>query len=186
MAKPCQEGGFPGPAVITQVEGQKLGLRPFQPGGDIDQVRVHGEMGQAAAEGKERLFGSRSNRYCRIGILDVLAGQRILQLGGERWAGRSRNSDQIQAVLVLQAVVELAADRKKVGGVELAVRLVQPAGRAEVGELELAAVALDPLAAARPACRRFSISEVAVSAAGRRAFAPCSFLNFSHSLGWVA
>ena len=131
-------------AIAALVERQEARRRAAQAGGHVDQVRVGREMRQAAAEREERLLGVAVEAVLADGILDVLAGQRVLQFRGEN--GQAvQEEDQVQAVLVLQAVVHLAADRKEVAGVELAIRLVQPAGRPEVGELEFAAVALDPL-----------------------------------------
>src|SRR5208282_1170278 len=44
----------PGAAVLAAVEWQEPGLRPFQFGSDVDQVRVDGEVTEAPAELKER------------------------------------------------------------------------------------------------------------------------------------
>ena len=131
-------------AVAALVERQEARRRPAQMGGHVDQVRVDREMGQAAAEREERLLGIAVEAVLADGILDVLAGERVLQFRGED--GQAvQEEDRFQAFLILLAVAHLAADREEVAGVEFAIRLVQPAGRAEVGELELAAVALDPL-----------------------------------------
>ena len=118
---------------------------PAQVGGHVDQVGIGREMRQTAAEREERLLGVAVEPVLTDRILDVLAGKRILELRGED--GQAvQEEDQVQAVLALLAVAHLAADREEVAGVELAIRLVQPAGQPEVGELELAAIALDSFA----------------------------------------
>lgn len=66
------------------------------------------------------------------GILDVLPGQRVLQLGGED-RDAVQEQHEVEAVLVLRAVVELAHDREEARPVEPPRLLVKPARRLEIG-----------------------------------------------------
>src|SRR5207244_6036311 len=78
-------------------------------------------------------------------VLDVLGVQRVLQLGGEdRNAVQEQN--EIETALVLPAVAKLPDRGEQVCRVEPPRLLVEPAGRAEVREAELAARVLDAVA----------------------------------------
>ena len=134
-----------GPAVAPQVEGQEAGLRAFQGGGEVHEVGVHGEVGQTAPEGEERLPRITVVTVLADGVLDVLALERVLQFGGEDRQA-VEEEDDIEAVVVRLAVLQLPDDAELVGLVEPLGRLVQAGGGPEEGKLELAPGVLDPLA----------------------------------------
>ena len=50
-----RDGRIAGATELPLVEGQEIGLRPCQLSSHIDQIRVNGEMGQAAPVGEQRL-----------------------------------------------------------------------------------------------------------------------------------
>src|SRR5205807_2238394 len=100
-----------GAAVSSLVERQEASLRSLKMRGLIDQVWVHGEVGQAPAEGEQGLLRIAVEAILPDGIRHVLSGQWVLQLGGEdRQAVQEEH--QVQALLVLLAVLELADDRE--------------------------------------------------------------------------
>ena len=78
-------------------------------------------------------------------LLDVLAGERVLEFGGAE-GDAVEEEGHVDALLRLGAVAELADDGEEIGGVETAGLLVEAARRAEVGEVELAGRVLDSLA----------------------------------------
>ena len=127
------------------VEGQESGGGPCQPGGHEHQFRVHGEVGQAAPVGEERLPGVAVVPVLLDGVLHVLAVERILELGRED--GDAVQEDcEVQAVLALLAVAELAHHREEVGRVQALQLLVESARGPEVGQPEPAAHVLHAVA----------------------------------------
>ena len=125
-----------GAAEPAPVERQKARLRPGELRRDIDQVRVDREMREAAAIGKERLARVAVGLVLADRVLDFLAGQRVLQLGGED-RDAVEEQHEVEALLVPGAVAELADDGEEVAGMQPLRLFVEPAGRAEIGELEL-------------------------------------------------
>src|SRR2546426_11710739 len=133
-----------GAAVSSLVERQEASLRSLKMRGLIDQVWVHGEVGQAPAEGEQRLLGITVEAILPDGVLYSLSGQRVLQLGGEdRQAVQEEH--QVQAFLVLLAVLELTNDREEVRLIEFLQCFVQAACGPEGSEPERAAIRFDTL-----------------------------------------
>src|SRR5438445_6280656 len=93
---------------------------------------------------KERLARVAGAHVLSDRILDVLAVERVLKLGGED-RDAIQEEHEIEAVLVLHAVAELADRREEIRRMEASRLLVQPARRTEIGELEFAARILDAL-----------------------------------------
>ena len=126
----------PGPAELAPVEGQKARLGAGQVGGDIDQVRVHGEVREAPAMGQQRLAARVAVGPVLVdGVRDGLAAERVLELGGEQ-RNAVQKQHQIEALFVLGAVADLACDREEVRRIEPAGFLVEPARRPEEGKPE--------------------------------------------------
>ena len=130
------------PAELALVEGQEARRLVHKLRGDVDQLRVHREVSQASAVGQERLAGIAVAFVLRDGVLDVLSGERIFEFGGEE-RQTVQEDPEVQAVLVLLAVVELPHHREEVAPVEALEFLVEAAGGPEVGESKLAAGILD-------------------------------------------
>ena len=76
-------------------------------GRDEDKVRVHREMREAAAIGEERLARIPVGLVLVDRVLDVLAVERVLELGGED-RDAVQEQHEVEALLVLRAVAELA------------------------------------------------------------------------------
>ena len=92
-----------------------------------------------------RLVGVAVGLVLPDGVAPGLAAHRVLQLGGDdRQAVEA--DDQVDRVLVCEAVVELAGDGEAVRLVEGLGCRVHAVGRGEVGEVELLAVALEAVA----------------------------------------
>ena len=156
FARPCllpQIGGgkalpggrVTGPQVVAFVEGHKARRCARQAGGEVDPIRIYGKVRQAAPEGEERLFGVARGAVLVNGVLHRLAGERVLQLG--RKEGQAVQKDrQVQAVLVLLAVLKLAHYRKLITFVQKLRIGVEASGRAEIGQMELAAQIFEAIA----------------------------------------
>lgn len=98
----------------------------MEPGGDVDQVGVDREVGQAATVGEERLPRVAVALVLADGVADVLPGERVLELGGkERQAVEEEH--QVEARVVLLAVAELAHHGEEVAAVEAFELLVEAA-----------------------------------------------------------
>ena len=131
-----RHGRVPCAAELAPVEGEKPRLGAGQMGGDVDHVRVHGEVRKASAIGQQRL----APRVAIVpvladGILDGLAAQRVLELGREQ-RNAVQKQHQIEALLVLGAVSDLTGDREEVRRVKPPGLLVEPARRPEEGKPE--------------------------------------------------
>ena len=147
MAKPLPRRRVARAAVAALVERQeprlaaRAGAWSRRPG--RDRRRSGPGSGRSAKSGS---LGSRSSRYClharprRSGRLSGFFSSAVKMGSPFRKSARSRLFSFFSLYL------QLADDGEQVGRVELLRRLVQPAGRAEVGQLELAAVGLDALA----------------------------------------
>ena len=140
-----RHGRIAGAAELALVEGQEARLRTGELGGDVDQVGVHGEVREAAAVGEERLARVAVGLVLADRVLDVLAVERVLELGGED-RDAVQEQHQVEALLVLRAVADLAHDGEQVRRVQPPRLLVEPARGTEVGEPELAARVLDAVA----------------------------------------
>ena len=65
------------------VERQEERIASSQVRGDVDQVRIDSEVGQAAPVGKEGLARIPIVLVLRDCMLDVLSIERVLEFGGE-------------------------------------------------------------------------------------------------------
>ena len=108
----------------------------------VNEVLDERKMSEATPEGQKRLPRVPIEAVLSDGVLDVLAGERILQLGGEEWQA-VQEEDGVEAALVLLAVVKLSDDRENVAQVKSPQLLVQAADRPEVCEIEQTAGVLD-------------------------------------------
>jgi hypothetical protein len=138
-------GRVAGPAELALVEGQEARPRPVELGGDEDQVGVDGEVRQAAAVGEEGFARVTGGPVLANRVLDVLAVEEVLQLGGEE-GDAVQEQHQVEGVLAGRAVAELADGREEVRRVQPARVLVEAARRPEVREAELAAGILETVA----------------------------------------
>ena len=126
------------------VEGQEVRLRPRKLSGNVDQPWVHRKVGQAAAIRKQWLAWITVELVLLDGVLDVLSSERILEFG--RKEGKAVEEEpEVQAVLVLLAVVKLAHHGKEIALVKALQLLIEAARRAEVSQPELAPGVLDAL-----------------------------------------
>ena len=125
-------------AEAPPVERQEPGLRAEELGGHEHLVRIHGEVGEAPRVGEERLARVPVGPVLVDRVLDVLAGERVLEFSRED-GDAVQEEGEINALIVLLAEMELADDREEVRGVQPLEFLIEPARRAEVGEAELAA-----------------------------------------------
>ncbi len=136
--------GVPGTAELPLVEGEKAGLRPLEAGRHVHQVRVHSEVGQAPAESEERLPRVPVEPVLPDRILDGLPGEGVLQLGGEDRDAVEEDREVQALLLVLLTVAELAHHAEQVRLVALLEFFVQPRGRPEERQGELAPGIFDP------------------------------------------
>ena len=172
-------------AEAPPVERQEPGLRAEELGGNEHLVRVHGEVGEAPRVGEERLARVPVGPVLVDRVPDVLAGERVLEFGGED-GDAVQEEREIDALFALLAEMELADDREEIGGVEALELLVQPARRAEVGEAELAARVPDAVSEyveRSRAGRSRGRGDQGSGASRRRRSAAFSF---AHCFGWVA
>ena len=88
------------------------------------------------ARRRSALRGSRSRRYCRLGVLGGLAGEVVLDLGGGDRDAVEEQPD-VDGLRRRRVVRQLAGDRQPVGRVLGLVVGVEPGRRAEVGEADL-------------------------------------------------
>ena len=102
-------------------------------------------MREAAAVGEERLARVAVGLVLPDRILDILAVERVLQLGGED-RDAVQEQHQVEALLGFLAVAELADSGEKIRRVQALGLLVEPARGPEVGELKRAARVLDAVA----------------------------------------
>ena len=141
-------GRIAGAAEAAPVEGQEASLRPGQVGGDVDQLGVDREVREAPAVGEQRLARVAVGLVLPDRVLDGLAGERVLELGGED-GDAVEEQHHVEALLVPGAVPDLAGDREEVGGVQPPRFLVEPARGTEVREPERAAHVLHAAAQGR-------------------------------------
>ena len=124
-----------GPAESPAIERQKPRVRPGEMGRDVDQFRIDGEMRETAAIGKERLARVAVGLVLADRVLDLLAGQRIFELGGEN-RDAVQKQHEIEALLVLRAVAKLPHHGEQVAGMQPLRLFIEPARRTKIGELE--------------------------------------------------
>ena len=131
-------------AVVALVERKEARFGTGETGGDVDQIRIDGEMRQTSAKGEQRL--SRVTIFLVLAdrVLHGLAAEQVLEFSGEN-GDTVQKQNQIEALLVLRAVAYLADNREEVGHVKAARLFVEPAGRPEIGQTERAAHILDPV-----------------------------------------
>jgi hypothetical protein len=135
----------PGAAELALVEREEARLGALQVGRHIDEIRVRREVREAAAVGEERLARVAVGLVLADRVLDVLAGERVLELGGEE-GDAVQEEREIAALFVPRAVAELGHHGEQVGLVEPPHLLVQAARGPEVREPERAAGLLDAMA----------------------------------------
>ena len=128
----------PGAAVAALVERQEAGLRPGERRGHEHLVGIHGEVGEAAAVGEQRLPRVAVGAVLVDRVPHVLAGERVLQFGGED-GDAVQEEREVEAPAGLLAEAQLADDGEEVRGVEALRLLVESARGAEVREPEPAA-----------------------------------------------
>ncbi len=114
-------------------------------GSDVDEIRVHREMSEAAAITQQRLARVPVEFVLPDRILDGLTVERILELGGED-RDAVEEQHEVETVLVLLAVMKLANHGEEIRRVQASRLLVEPARGTEVGEVELAARVLEAVA----------------------------------------
>src|SRR5207248_6442391 len=119
-----RNGGVAGAAELARVERQEQRPLALELRRDIDEVRIDREMGKTAAIGEERLARVAIGFVLPDGVFDVLSVQPVLQFGGED-RNPVQEKSEIEAVLILQAVTELAHLAEDVRGVELRNLFVQ-------------------------------------------------------------
>jgi hypothetical protein len=132
------------PAVTAPVEREEEGALPRQSRGHEDQLRVHREVHQRAlGEAEDRVPGV-APLELGDGVPDVLAGQLVLELHrGDRQTVQEEH--QVDGVLVPGDELHLPGHHEPVPCIALRRLRVQPVRGAEVRQLDLAAVELDPL-----------------------------------------
>ena len=141
-----------GALVEALVKGQEDGLGFGQPGGHVDQVGVHGEVGEASLEAEEGLAGVTVGLVLMDGVLDV--GRRHLELDGEKGHAVDEEGHVEQPVFgaglvaapLQGAVAELAHDGEHVGLVEACVFFVERGLGLEVDQVEMTALVRNALA----------------------------------------
>ena len=141
-----RDGRVARPSIVASVERDEERVRPLQLGADLDHIRVHGEVSEAAAELQERL----ALRATVISVLadrvsEILTCEWVLQLGGDDWYAVDEQHE-VDRVPVPDAVVDLPDHCQHVG-LELGNEVGVPArGGREVGESEAAAEQLEIVA----------------------------------------
>ncbi|MBV6522209.1 MAG: hypothetical protein MNPFHGCM_02355 [Gemmatimonadaceae bacterium] len=133
-----RHGRVAGAAELALVEGQEARPRAREARRHVDEIRVDGEVREAAAIGQERLARVAVGLVLPDRVLDVLPGERVLEFGGKD-RHPVQEEHEVEALLVLRAVAELAHHGEEVRRVQAPRLLVEPARGAEPGEPELAA-----------------------------------------------
>ena len=124
-----------GSAKAAFIEGKKASLLALELGSHVDEVRIDREMGEAAAVGEEVLAGIAVALILGDRVLYALARHRIFELRSEDGQTVYKNRE-IEALLALLTVSELADYRENVRAMEPSELLVEAARRPEVGEPE--------------------------------------------------
>ena len=106
--------------------------------GDVDQLRIDGEVRETPAVGEQRLARVAVGLVLPDRVLDGLAGERVLELGGED-GDAVQEQHHVEALLAPGAVSDLAGHGEEVGGVQPPRLLIESARRAQVREPERAA-----------------------------------------------
>ncbi len=140
-----RDGWIPRAAEAPLVEWQEPGRGSGEPGGHERQLRVHGEMGEAASVGEERLARVSVVPVLPDRVLDILPVERALELGRED-GDAVQKQHEVEALIATLAEAKLTHDGEQVGRVQALRLLVEPARRPEVGEPELTARVLDAVA----------------------------------------
>ena len=118
--------------VVALIERQEMRRLPFQLGGHVPEVRVHGEMHQRAfLEAEHRLARVAILAVLAHGVKDVLLGERVLEFC-RRHRQAVDGEHQIEGFLVLVREMHLARHRQPVLRIERRRLGVHPACRREV------------------------------------------------------
>ena len=175
-------GGFPAPPILAPVERQKSRLRSCKLGSDVDQVGINGEVRQAAPGTQERLLGSRSSRYCAIGVLTFCPVERVLELAVKNGMPFRKRPGRCSSRSVRCSGA--GEPRRRDWLLEAPKLFVEPGDRTKVCQPELHPESLMPFAAIERAAPfdlpRKAGEELSLTSA------PWCCWSFPHSLAWVA
>ena len=95
------------------IEGNETRGCAFEFGGEINNIGVHREVGETAAEGEERFARITVLPILADGVLHGLTRERIFEFNGEDGQAVEEESG-IEAVLILLTVFQLAHDAEEV------------------------------------------------------------------------
>ena len=102
-------------AVAALVEGQKIGVLPFQAGGHVNTAQVHRKVDQnPLPKGKDRVFAGAVQLILLDGIGRVLPGELAFQLH-RRHRDTIDEQHHINTVFVVEGVVQLPGAVQDVG-----------------------------------------------------------------------
>ncbi len=134
-------GGVAGRAAIALIEGQKTGFRAGQLGRHVDFHVADGEVDQGTArKGEKRLYPASLALAFRVAVEAVLVDGVVNGLGviGLEFGGGDRDAveveRQVETVIALGRVIDLADHPQPVGGVFLKGLRVHGQGRFELRE----------------------------------------------------
>ena len=133
--------------VVALVKGQEVRVPIPQVGGDVDELIVDGQVGQAASQLEERLA-----RWAVVPVLldrvrDVLAGELVFEFDGKEGQAVEKE-DQVElwlGRLPLRPIAELADDTEQVALVAVLLVGVERGVRAKVGQPKVTARVLELL-----------------------------------------
>ena len=128
-AVPVRVGRVACPEIVAPVERQEPGLLPRQMGGHGHRVRIHREVHHPHPL-QRAVLRVAVLAVLEDGVLDALAGQRVLQLG-RRHRDTVHEQAQVDRLVARRVVAELAGHRQHVGLVPLDQLRSQPAGWSE-------------------------------------------------------
>ena len=137
--------GGSSPSVLPPIEGKESRILSSESGRYVDQLWVYGKVGQTAPIGEQGLPGVPVRLVLSDGVLDILSGQGVLELGRED-GNAVEEEGEVEAALILFAVVQLPNYREQIALIKPTGLFIQPAVRAEVGELESTSTVPDSVA----------------------------------------
>jgi len=130
--------------VVARVEGQEAGSRAGQLGGHSHPVGIDGEVNQGSP-GQGHVGRVPVISVLGDGVLDVLVGELVLELGGSGGDAVDQQG-QVDGLGGGGLVGQLAGDTDPVGLVELLQLGGEPVGRLEEGQADGHAEVDDPMA----------------------------------------
>lgn len=131
--------------LVAAVEGDETGGGAFEFGGEVDEVGIDGEVGEAAAEGEERFTRIAVLPVLFDGVLHGLTGERIFEFDCEDGDAIEEDGG-IEAVFVLLAVFQLADNAEDIALIEFLRFWVERGDGLEVGEFEFDAHGFEAVA----------------------------------------